>query len=121
MENELLKELEEDVTKFLMTSSLNYVSKEMALQAEDIGERLYDAPIFAIGSAEDELWEQMKRKEAVGELFTTPKEWCSWAKTVISYFAPFSDFVVEGNKKDKVVVGNGWLYARVEGQNFLTT
>lgn len=39
---------------------------------------------------------------------------------MVSYFAPFSDFVVEGNKRDAVDVGNGWLYARVEGQAFLT-
>ena len=41
-------------------------------------------------------------------------------KGVVSYFAPFSDYVVEGNCADAVDVGNGWLYARVEGQQMLT-
>ena len=52
MEDELLRQLEEDVTEFLMTSSLNYVSKQMAVEPQDIGMRLYDAPIFGVGSAE---------------------------------------------------------------------
>lgn len=73
-----------------------------------------------VGAADDPEWEVLKRPEAVGHLFRTPKEWLPQAVSVVSYFAPFSDFVVEGNKRDAVDVGNGWLYARVEGQAFLT-
>ena len=66
------------------------------------------------------MWEDMKAPQAVGTLFRTPKEWLPQGRCVVSYFAPFSDFVVEGNKKDRIEVGNGWLYVRVEGQAFLT-
>lgn len=86
----------------------------------DVGQRLYDAPLVRVGAADDPEWEVLKRPEAVGHLFRTPKEWLPQAVSVVSYFAPFSDFVVEGNKRDAVDVGNGWLYARVEGQAFLT-
>lgn len=102
------------------TSSHNYVSEQMALAPEDVGKRLYDDPIIAIGAADDPLWEKLKEPEVVGTIFRTPKQWMGQARCVISYFAPFSDYVVEGNRADNVVVGNGWLYARVEGQTFLT-
>lgn len=120
MEKELLGELEEELSRYVKESEMNYVSESMALRKEDIGKRLYDSPILCVGSASDPMWEEMKRSEAVGELFRTPKEWKEWAETVVSYFAPFSDWVVEGNRKERVDVGNGWLYARVEGQAFLT-
>lgn len=101
-------------------SEHNYVTEQMALEPQDIGKRLYDDPIIKIGSADDPLWEELKAPQVVGKLFRAPKDWMPEAKTVISYFAPFSDFVVEGNRADSIDVGNGWLYARVEGQAFLT-
>lgn len=102
------------------TSPHNYVSEQMALAPEDVGKRLYDDPIIAIGSADDPLWDKLKEPQAVGAIFRTPKQWMPQGRCVVSYFAPFSDYVVEGNRADNVVVGNGWLYARVEGQAFLT-
>lgn len=108
------------LSEAVRSSERNYVSESMALTPEDVGKRLYDDPIIAIGSADDPMWEEMKAPQAVGTLFRTPKEWLPQGRCVVSYFAPFSDFVVEGNKKDRVEVGNGWLYARVEGQAFLT-
>lgn len=101
-------------------SEHNYVSEQMALDAHDVGKRLYDDPIIKIGSAVDPLWEELKSPQAVGHLFRAPKDWMAEAQCVVSYFAPFSDFVVDGNRQDGVEVGNGWLYARVEGQAFLT-
>ena len=108
------------LSEAVRSSEHNYVSESMALTPEDVGKRLYDGPIIAIGSADDPMWEDMKAPQAVGTLFRTPKEWLPQGRCVVSYFAPFSDFVVEGNKKDRIEVGNGWLYARVEGQAFLT-
>ncbi len=108
------------LSEAVRSSEHNYVSESMALTPEDVGKRLYDDPIIAIGSADDPMWEEMKAPQAVSTLFRTPKEWLPQGRCVVSYFAPFSEFVVEGNKKDRVEVGNGWLYARVEGQAFLT-
>lgn len=114
-----LHSIQEALAEFVATSPLNYVTEQMALVPEDVGQRLYDAPIVKIGAADDPLWEALKAPQAVGELLRTPKEWMAEARNVVSYFAPFSDFVVDGNR-DATAVGNGWLYARVEGQAFLT-
>lgn len=115
-----INQISEALAEAFRRSEHNYVSEQMALDPSDIGKRLYDSPIIKIGSATDPLWEQLKAPQAVGQLFRTPKEWMPSAQTVVSCFAPFSDFVVEGNRADGVDVGNGWLYARVEGQAFLT-
>lgn len=115
-----IESITDALSEAVRSSEHNYVSESMALTPEDVGKRLYDDPIIAIGSADDPMWEDMKAPQAVGTLFRTPKEWLPQGRCVVSYFAPFSDFVVEGNKKDRVEVGNGWLYARVEGQAFLT-
>ena len=116
----LLEDLTYALTSFVMESEHNHVTPDMAIEPADVGQRLYDTPIVAVGAADDSGWEIMKHPEAVGELFRTPREWMPEAASVVSYFAPFSDFVVEGNKVDSVDVGNGWLYARIEGQAFLT-
>lgn len=115
-----LDEFRKALCEYVRNSPDNYVSAQMALTASDEGQRLYDDPIVYVGSADDPIWEGMKDPKVVGALFRTPREWLPEARCVISYFAPFSDFVVEGNKVDPVEVGNGWLYARVEGQQFLT-
>ena len=115
-----INQISEALSEAFRRSEHNYVSEQMALDPSDVGQRLYDSPIIKVGSAADPLWEQLKAPQAVGHIFRTPKEWMPSAQRVVSYFAPFSDFVVEGNCADSVDVGNGWLYARVEGQAFLT-
>lgn len=109
------------IVKYVKESPLNYITEQQALVPEDVGMRMYDDPIIAIGSADDPLWDGLKDGKAVGPLFRTPKEWLPGAKTVISYFAPFSEAVRTGNEKDPVEIGNGWLYARVDGQAFLNS
>lgn len=115
-----INQISEALSEAFRRSEHNYVSEQMALDPSDVGQRLYDSPIIKVGSAADPLWEQLKAPQAVGHIFRTPKEWMPSAQRVVSYFAPFSHFVVEGNYADGVDVGNGWLYARVEGQAFLT-
>ena len=105
-----IESITDALSEAVRSSEHNYVSESMALAPEDVGKRLYDDPIIAIGSADDPMWEEMKAPQAVGTLFRTPKEWLPQGRCVVSYFAPFSDFVVEGNKKDRIEVGNGWLY-----------
>lgn len=115
----LFEELTRALTDYIRESPKNYVDEQTALHPADVGQRLYDAPLVKVGDAHDPLWSEMKHPKAVGPLFRTPEEWLPEAASVVSYFAPFSDFVVEGNKRDPEEVGNGWLYARVEGQAFL--
>ncbi len=55
----LLEDLTCALTSFVMESEHNYVTPEMAIDPADVGQRLYDAPIVADGSADDAQWEIM--------------------------------------------------------------
>lgn len=118
--NNIVDEFKEALEQWLNTAPGNFVTADMALDPSDVGKKLYETPIIAIGDADDPLWETLHQKEAVGKVFRSPKEWMPESKTVVSYFAPFTDFVIDGNCVEPVDVGNGWLYARVEGQALLT-
>lgn len=107
------------LAKYVAEHPQNTITDAQAISPQDVGEHMYEAPIIAIGDAADPLWAELKNPLAVGPLFKTPEEWLPGARRVISYFAPFSEYVRRGNEADPVRVGNGWLYARVDGQRFL--
>lgn len=78
-----LEQITQALSQALRESACNYVSEQMALCPQDVGQRLYDDPIVKIGSADDELWEELKAPEAIGHLFRTPKEWMAQAKALL--------------------------------------
>ncbi|MGE4588479.1 MAG: 4Fe-4S binding protein [Acidaminococcaceae bacterium] len=109
----------EAVTDFVRKSPENYIQKEYALSEDVIGTKIYEDPLFAFGSADDEYFSLFKSPDGIGEHFLTPSEWLPSAKTVISFFLPFSEQVKISNGADKVWPSNEWLHARIEGHNFL--
>lgn len=80
---------------------------------------MYEPPLIGFASAEDELFEQFKAPEAIGPLFWEPKQWLPDAKTVVAFFFPFTDQVRESNRQDPDLPSMQWLYARIEGQQFI--
>jgi epoxyqueuosine reductase QueG len=59
--------------------------------------RFYDAPVFAVAAADDPLFLKLKEKDVVGPVHFMPQDWVP-AKTVISYFLPFSEPVCQANR-----------------------
>lgn len=101
---------------FIERSKDNIITKEVAISKNVVGMKIFQAPIFAFGSAEDEYFTLLKDPKAVGEHFLPPKEWLPQAKTVISFFLPYSEAVRTGNKKDMSWPSEEWLHGRIEGQ-----
>jgi len=66
------------------------------------------------GKADPEYFKKLKHPHAIGEHFRLPG-----AKTVISFFLPFSEAVKKGNRKDKNWPSPEWLHGRIEGQAFV--
>lgn len=64
---------------------------------EVMGEKLFEAPLLGIGSAEDALFTEYKKPEVVGPWFLTPTEWMESARTVVSLFFPFTQAVKKSN------------------------
>ena len=105
--------------QFTVESPGNYISEEAALDPGLAGMKIYDAPIFAFGAADDELFIKYKETGVIGSSFMTPNEWLPGAKTVISFFMPFTKRVKKANATNNDWPADEWLQARYEGQIFL--
>ncbi len=104
---------------FMGHAQENVISEETAISKQVVGLKLFDAPIFAFGAADDKYFELLKQPSAVGEHFMLPKEWLPQARTVISFFLPFSEEVRKGNSRNMTWPSDEWLHARIEGQILL--
>ena len=81
--------------------------------------KIYEDPIFAFASATDEGFLKLKDPVAIGEHFKLPEQWLPEAKTVVSFFLPFSEVIKESNAIDLSWPSDEWLHGRIEGQAFL--
>jgi epoxyqueuosine reductase len=86
--------------------------------AEAGGIRLYDPPLIAVAGADDPLFEGLKNGAVVGPAHLGPREWLPEARSVASFFFPFSERVRRSNR------GLGlpsfeWLYGRIEGESLI--
>lgn len=104
---------------FVEDSEDNYISKEIAISGDVVGMRIFEAPLVAFGATGDEYFTKLKQPAAIGEHFMTPKEWLPQARTVISFFLPFTAAVKMGNRKEKSWPAAEWLHGRIEGQAFV--
>jgi len=112
-------EIIESAVEFTRNSTINYISKEAAIKPEYAGVKIFDDPIFAFGSADDEIYESFKSDDIISNQFLTPAEWLPEAKTVISFFLPYTEQVRVSNAKDYEWPSDKWLHGRIEGQIFV--
>jgi epoxyqueuosine reductase QueG len=94
----------------------NRVPAELAMRPELAGLRLTDEPLAGFAAAGDPWFGDLKKPGIIGEHFILPSEWLPGAKTVISFFAPFSSRVKAANGLDMSWPADEWLHARIEGQ-----
>lgn len=104
---------------FTEGSEDNRIAPQNALSQAVSGMKIFDAPTFAFGSADDEYFKLLKEPSAIGKHFMLPKEWLPQGRTVISFFLPFTKEVKEGNKRDRLWPSEEWLHGRIEGQVFI--
>ena len=116
MDKESIRALASD---FLHTSEFNTVSGDLALSKDLAGLKIFDEPLIAYGSALDPMFQALKAPEAIGDHFRLPGEWLPEAKTVISFFFPFTEKVRKSNRTDPAWPSNEWLHGRIEGQRFI--
>jgi len=84
-------------------------------KGEDI--TIFDPPLVGLASAQDPLYQQLKVPDVVGPNHLLPEEWLQGAKTVISYFWPFSEKVRKSNR-GLGLPSEEWVYARIDGEAF---
>ena len=115
-----ITELKRRIEHFVTHSENNMISEEYALRPELKGIPFYDTPIIGIASADDEIFEKFKNDKTIfGPMLILPVEWLSGAKSVISFFLPFTEKIRKSNEHDLNTTSDEWLHARIEGQAFL--
>lgn len=126
MEN---KELIDKIVNYVANSKDNFVSAEDAIYPNLTGMKIYEEPIVGFARADDELFiTEFKKKGVIHPEYPAPSEWLPSAKTVISFFLPFTKEIKKSNS-NKIDVpyepdipqrcSAEWLHARIEGQIFL--
>ena len=114
------QELLMHATSFLESLPDNTIAAEFAMSKKVVGLKIYDAPILAIGNANDPYFRSFKDKTIIGNHFILPAEWLPEARTVISFFLPYTSDVRAGNKREPFWPAEEWLHARVEGQTVVS-
>lgn len=126
MKNE---ELIDKIVYFAANSKDNYISDEDAIYSHLAGMKIYEAPLIGFARADDELFvTEFKKKGVVHPEYQTPLEWLPGAKTVISFFLPFTKEIKKSNRNQTDEpyepgipqrCSTEWLHARIEGQIFV--
>ena len=101
------------------SSKDNRIDKDIAISEAFAGMKIFDHPIFVFGAADDPLFQSLKDPNVVGEHILLPMDWLPEAKTVITFFLPFTEPVRRSNRKDLTWPSAGWLHGRIEGQAFI--
>ena len=100
----------------------NVVSREMAGEHPQVtGLVMYDAPLLGVAAADDPLFERYKSWDVIAPFHMAPQEWLPGAKSVISLFSPLSQPVRQSNRTAPGETSIQWLFARVEGQEFISS
>lgn len=77
--------------------------------------RIYDAPLLGVASAADPLFTEYQKPGVIAPHFMTPEQWLPGAKSVISYFLPFTAALCDSNE-GAGLPSMEWIRARVEGE-----
>ena len=112
--NELFREL----TEIFRNCEGNVVAEDKALEG-CAGLVMYEDPVFGVSSADDPLFCEYKKSDVIGDNFLSPNEWLPGARSVVSFFLPFTERVCASNCADPENTSPEWLHARIEGQAFL--
>lgn len=110
--------IEKLAEQFTAESRFNYVSEAEALSPGLAGMRIYDAPLLGCAAADDALFNELQKPEAVGPQFMLPEQWLPGARSVISFFLPFSGEVRRSNTGGSAP-STQWLHGRIEGQRMV--
>ncbi|MBR1456243.1 MAG: 4Fe-4S binding protein [Oscillospiraceae bacterium] len=98
----------------------NILREDMGIQPAYAGLRMYDAPIFGCGAADDPLFDTYKQVGVIGPWHRSPAEWLPEAKGVLAFFFPASSEVRASNREASPFSSVLWSYARIEGQAYIS-
>lgn len=103
--------IREKITDFVNSDRRNSMADHDSM-------KIYDPPIIGTAAADDPMFGLLRGAEAVGPQFVSPKEWLPSARSVVSFFLPFSEQVRASNRVQGMV-SQEWASARIAGESFI--
>ncbi len=100
-------------------SGWNRVSPEKVLRTDLAGMEMFSPALLGTAGADDPAFLLLKNEGAVGPQFLLPREWLPGARSVVSFFLPFTARVREANGESGPEPAPEWLHGRIEGQDFI--
>jgi ferredoxin len=83
--------------------------------------RVLDTPVIGFASAHDPYFEKLKEADVVGPNHFTPEQWLPGAKTVISYFHPYTEEVRATQRISPTVPSATQVAAKAAADFYLET
>lgn len=81
------------------------------------GLKIYEEPLVGFADGSDPIYRELKEESIIGPHHKSPVEWLGGARSVVSYFLPFSKEIVESNKPEGLP-SDEWYQARYWGEEF---
>lgn len=106
-----------ELTTVLLRQDINRVTLQNAVCRDLIGLRFFDNPIFGVAAVGDPLFQALRQPGVVGPGVLLPEEILPSAKSVISWFLPFTEAVRSANGESLTQPSDAWRQARIEGQD----
>ena len=80
---------------------------------------IFDVPLVGIASVGDPLFETLRQPGVVGPIHVDGDHWLSGAKSVVSFFLPFSKQIKASYDKKSNLPSLEWVSSRQNGEVFL--
>ncbi len=80
---------------------------------------IWDEPLVGVAAAGDPLFETLKKPQVVGPIHVNPDFWLPGAKSIISFFLPFSKELKESYDPKSPLPSLEWVSGRQNGEVFV--
>ncbi|PKU22069.1 epoxyqueuosine reductase [Telmatospirillum siberiense] len=80
---------------------------------------IWEAPVVGIASAADPLFDTLAQPHVVGPIHVKADHWLAGAKSVISFFAPFSREIKQSYDRESALPSLEWVSGRLNGEVFI--
>ena len=84
---------------------------------EIAGLSIFEEPLVAFAAADDSLYPALSQSDVIGPHHMGPKEWLPGARSVVVWFLPFTERIVESNRPEGPPSGE-WYLAYHWGETF---
>jgi epoxyqueuosine reductase QueG len=113
-----ISEAQKFAEEFVTNPKYGFLHEEAATVPELAGLQFFDLPLTGFAAAENEYYKSIIDNDEANIDLAQPRFWLEDAKTVVSFFFPFSERLRKSNRPGGQP-SLEWLHGRVQGQQFM--